>query len=44
MIRAVIKEELPVCLEVIHRSFQTVADEFGLTKENCPTNGAFMPV
>ena len=44
MIRAVNKNELPICLEVIRQSFQTVADEFGLTKENCPTNGAFMSV
>ena len=44
MIHALTKEDLPVCLEVIHRSFQTVADEFGLTKENCPTNGAFIPL
>ena len=27
--------------ELIRRSFATVADEFGLTPENCPTNPAF---
>lgn len=30
------------CAEVIRRSFMTVAKEFGLTKENSPTNGAFI--
>jgi hypothetical protein len=40
-----IKEcDLPECLDTIHKSFQTVADDFGLTSENCPTNGAFMPL
>ena len=44
MIKQVKESNLPECLEAIHRSFQTVADEFGLTPENCPTNGAFMPL
>ena len=39
----VTEDKLNACLEVIHAAFQTVADEFGLTRENCPTNGAFMP-
>jgi len=30
--------------DIIRRSFATVAVEFGLTKENCPTNGAFLEV
>ena len=38
------KEELCECLEVIHQSFRTVADEFGLTKENCPKHTAFLPL
>ena len=29
-------------VEVIRNSFRTVADEFGLTEENCPTNPAFI--
>lgn len=37
-------DELPECLEVIHRSFGTVADEFGLTKENCPKHTGFLPL
>ena len=35
---------LPECLEVIHRSFATVADEFGLTEENCPKHTSFIPL
>ncbi len=33
---------LPVALEIIHKSFATVADEFHLTNENCPGHTAFM--
>lgn len=43
MIKPVEKADLLNCLNVIHSSFMTVAVEFSLTKENCPTNGAFMP-
>ncbi|NLL92333.1 MAG: GNAT family N-acetyltransferase [Ruminococcaceae bacterium] len=42
MIRKISIEEIPVFAEVIRRSFKTVADDFGLTKENAPTNGAFL--
>lgn len=38
------KETLPECLEVIHKSFKTVAEEFGLTPENCPKHTSFMPI
>lgn len=38
------KSDLPECLEVIHRSFATVADEFGLTRENCPKHTSFIPL
>lgn len=31
-----------VCVMVIRSSFRTVADEFGLTRENAPTNAAFI--
>ncbi len=37
-------EQLPECLEVIHKSFATVAEEFGLTKENCPKHTSFIPL
>lgn len=42
MIRSVKHEDLPLCLEIIRRSFETVAKEFGLTPENCPTHTSFM--
>ena len=38
------KEQLNTCLEIINKSFITVADEFGLTEENCPNHTAFMPI
>ena len=38
------KEQLNICLDIIHRSFITVADEFGLTKDNCPNHTAFMTI
>ena len=38
------KEQLNICLEIIHRSFKTVAEEFNLTKDNCPNHTAFMPI
>jgi len=38
------KEELPECLAVIHESFKTVADEFGLTPQNCPKHTSFIPI
>lgn len=36
--------ELCECLEVIHQSFETVAEEFGLTRENCPRHASFIPL
>jgi ribosomal protein S18 acetylase RimI-like enzyme len=36
------KDELADALSVLNRSFKTVADELGFTKENAPTNAAFM--
>ena len=39
-----VKEQLNTCLDIIHRSFITVADEFNLTKENCPNHTAFMSI
>ncbi len=43
-ISKVTKENLPECLAVIHQSFATVADKFGLTKENCPKHTSFIPI
>jgi len=36
--------QLPACLEVIHKSFSTVAEEFGLTRENCPKHTSFIQI
>ena len=41
MIREVKREELPVCADLIMKSFQTVAVEFGFTRENAPRFTAF---
>ena len=38
------KNQLNICLDIIHESFQTVADEMNLTKENCPSHTAFIPL
>mgnify|MGYP000867191366 FL=1 len=37
-------EQLGEALEVIHRAFATVADDFGLTRENCPKHTGFIPI
>ncbi len=42
VIREINDGELDTCVEIIQKSFETVAVEFGLTRENCPTNGAFI--
>ena len=44
MIREIKKEELSDCLDLIHKAFKTVADQFGFTKENCPGHNSFMPM
>lgn len=41
MIRKVRGEEIPICVEVIKKSFLTVADEYGFTEENAPRFTAF---
>lgn len=41
MIREADRSELPVCADVVRRSFMTVADEFGFTPENAPLFVAF---
>ena len=35
-------DDLSLCLDIIHRSFATVAEDFGLTESNCPGHTAFM--
>ena len=41
MIRKIKSEEIPICVEVIKKSFLTVADEYGFTEENAPKFTAF---
>ena len=41
MIREVKREDLAACAALIRKSFQTVADEFGITAENAPRFTAF---
>lgn len=41
MIRQMQLEEIPQCVEVIRKSFLTVADELGFTRENAPRFTAF---
>lgn len=36
------KKQLEICLDIIHKSFITVADDFDLTKGNCPSHTAFI--
>ena len=43
-IRQINNADLNECLNVIHQSFCTVAEQFGLTRENCPKHTSFMPV
>ena len=40
-VREMAQEEIPECVEVIRKSFQTVADEFGFTPDNAPRFTAF---
>lgn len=41
MIHKISKNEIPNCVQVICKSFMTVADEFGFTMENAPRFTAF---
>lgn len=42
IIKKVSYEELDTCAALIRESFATVAEQFYLTPQNCPTNGAFI--
>lgn len=42
VIKEICNTHVDICADVIRQSFLTVANEFGLTKENCPSNGAFI--
>ena len=41
MIREVRREDIPACVDMIRRSFMTVADAFDFTEENAPRFTAF---
>lgn len=41
-IKQIKQNQLEECLEVIHKSFATVAKQFGFTQENCPGHTSFM--
>lgn len=41
-IREISPDQFEASAKVIRESFQTVADDFGFTAENNPTNGAFI--
>ncbi len=38
------KSHLNICLEIIRNSFITVAEEFALTENNCPSHTAFITI
>ena len=42
--KVILREQINICLDIIHKSFATVATDFNLTKENCPNHTAFMPI
>ena len=42
LIAEINESDIPASADIIRRSFLTVAGEFGLTRENAPTNGAFI--
>jgi ribosomal protein S18 acetylase RimI-like enzyme len=41
IIKEIAEKDIDACVNVIRSSFQTVADEFGFTKENAPRYTAF---
>ena len=41
MIREMRRDEIPQCVEIIRKSFKTVADKYGITEENAPRFTAF---
>lgn len=44
MIVLIDKSQLPECLDVIQKSFATVAENFGFTEQNCPGHTSFMKI
>jgi ribosomal protein S18 acetylase RimI-like enzyme len=44
MIRNIVRAEIETCVQVIRKSFETVAREFNLTQVNCPGHTSFIKV
>lgn len=42
LIRQICGDEIERCAAVLREGFGTVAESFGLTRQNCPTNAAFI--
>ena len=42
MIRNIVRAEIETCVQVIRKSFETVAQEFNLTQVNCPAHTSFI--
>ena len=42
MIREITAEEIPLAADIIRHAFATVAEEFGLTRENCAMHPTFL--
>ena len=39
MIKPIRREQLPICLEILKRSYEKTAMTFGMTEKNCPYRG-----
>lgn len=39
MIELIKKEQLPICLDILRKSYENTAVTFGMTEENCPYRG-----
>ncbi len=42
--KAASDEDRLVCVEILKESFESVAEQFGLTRENAPSNAAFITI
>lgn len=39
MIESIRRDQLPICLDILSRSYENTAVTFGMTEENCPYRG-----
>lgn len=44
MIRHIKREDIEICVQVIRKSFETIAQEFSLSKDNCPGHTSFIQI